>query len=57
MDFARHGCRNTDIGAIAHEAFEYANIDDEAINDQGEAVVKVEFSPDWFEKLRQALKL
>jgi len=24
MDFARHVCMNTDIGAIAHEAFEYA---------------------------------
>ena len=49
--------RNLDVEKVCHEAFEYAIVDEEQINDQGEAVVVVTFPVEWFEKMREALKL
>lgn len=49
--------RDLDAAKVCHEAFEYALVDEEQINDQGEAVVVVTFPVEWFEKMREALKL
>lgn len=49
--------RDLGIEKTVFEAFEYALVDDNQINDQGEAVVVVTFPVEQWELIRQALKL
>jgi ParB/RepB/Spo0J family partition protein len=49
--------RNLDIEKTVFEAFEYAIIDEECVNEKGEPVVNVTFPAEWWELIRQALKL
>lgn len=45
------------VKMLAIAALSESKIDEEQINDQGEAVVVVTFPVEWFEKMREALKL
>jgi ParB-like chromosome segregation protein Spo0J len=49
--------RNLDIEKTVFEAFEYAIVDEECVNEKGEPVVNVTFPAEQFELIRQALKL
>ena len=49
--------RDPNIEKLVREAFEYADVNDEQMDDQGKPVVLVTFPVEWFEKIREALKL
>lgn len=49
--------RDPNIEKLCQDAFEYASIDEEQLDDDGKPIVRVDFPVEWFEKLREALKL
>jgi ParB family transcriptional regulator, chromosome partitioning protein len=57
IDAEKKKARRLDIEKAVIEAFEYAHVDEECVNDKGKSVVVVTFPADQFEKIRQACRL